>query len=213
MRWKPHVRFGGRAGETDHRRRWHGAPVRSHLANTCVDEVRQRVQRETLGHRGWRDDPLFGIRRLLTRGYERLSDRQVARLEEGLRWGDPFDEVGGALAVKEQLRTMYAQSNLHDARRELAVFYELAATNGAPEVQRLSRTVKRWEPQILNFFTTGRSNARSEAQNLITEKLRRIAHGIRNFENYRLRLLLHSGVQWDTAPTARIRGRGPRRVA
>ena len=48
--------------------------------------------------------------------------------------------------------------------------------------------------------------------NLVTEKLRRNAHGIRNFENYRLRLLLHSGVQWHTRPTARIRGRHPRLV-
>ncbi|MGH9055137.1 MAG: hypothetical protein ACRDYY_04620, partial [Acidimicrobiales bacterium] len=29
----------------------------------------------------------------------------------------------------------------------------------------------------------------------------RIAHGMRNFENYRLRLLLHSGVKWNTRPT------------
>ena len=30
MRWKSHVRFGGRAGETDHWKQRHGAPVRSH---------------------------------------------------------------------------------------------------------------------------------------------------------------------------------------
>ena len=183
------------------------------LANTCIDEVRRRVQRQTLGHRGWKDDPLFGIRRLLTRGYERLSDRQRARLEYGLRWGDPFDEVGGAWAVKEQLRSMYAATTLAEARIELATFYEYAVDAGTPEVARLARTIKRWEPQVLSFFTTGRTNARSEAQNLITEKLRRIAHGLRNFENYRLRLLLHSGVKWNTQPTARIRGRHPRLVA
>ena len=38
------------------------------LANACIDDVRRRVQRETLGHRGRKDDPLFGIRRLLTPG-------------------------------------------------------------------------------------------------------------------------------------------------
>ena len=38
------------------------------LANAAVDDVRRRVQRETLGHRGHNDDPLYGIRRLLTRG-------------------------------------------------------------------------------------------------------------------------------------------------
>ncbi len=49
-----------------------------------------------------------------------------------------------------------------------------------------------------------------EAQNLVTEKIRRIAHGMRDFENYRLRLLLHSGVQWDARPIARIRGSADR---
>lgn len=108
---------------------------------------------------------------------------------------------------------MYAAATLPQARRELAVFYDYAASAGTPEVARLARTIRRWEPQVLNYFTTQRTNARSEAQNLITEKLRRIAHGLRNFEHYRLRLLLHSGVQWNTQPTARIRGRQPRLIA
>src|SRR5271165_183350 len=149
MRWKSHVRFGGRPGETDHWKRWHGAPGRSHLANAAIDDVRRRVQRETLGHRGRKDDPLFGARRLFTRGYERLSDRQLARLEHALRWGDPYDEVGGALAVKEQLRTMYSADTLARARQELAVFYDLAATAGTPEVVRLAKTIRRWETQVL----------------------------------------------------------------
>ena len=36
------------------------------LANAAVDDVRRRVQRETLGHRGRNEDPLYGIRQLLT---------------------------------------------------------------------------------------------------------------------------------------------------
>ena len=180
------------------------------LANAAVDDVRRRVQRETLGHRGRNDDPLSGIRRLLTRGYERLSDKQRARITEALRRGYPYDEVGGAWAVKEQLRWVYDADSPREARTRLERFYELARIAGTPEVLRLAKTIKRWEPEILSFFTTGRTNARSEAMNLVTEKLRRNAHGIRNFENYRLRLLLHSGVQWNTQPTARIRGRHPR---
>ena len=175
--------------------------------------VRRRVQRETLGHRGRKDDPLYGVRRLLTRGWERLSEHQEERLLAALRRGDPFDEVGAALVAKEELRQMYAAGSPASARDHLERFYELARKCGVGEVARLSRTVRRWETPILSFFVTGHTNAKSEAQNLITEKLRRIAHGMRNFENYRLRLLLHSGVQWDTRPTARIRGRQPRLVA
>ncbi len=87
------------------------------LANACVDDVRRRVQRETTSHRGRNEDPLYGIRRLLTRGYERLSDKQRARVEDALRRGDPYDEVGGAWAVKEQLRSVYDSDSLEGATR------------------------------------------------------------------------------------------------
>lgn len=33
------------------------------LANRMVDDVRRRVQHDTLGHRGRRDDPLYRVRR------------------------------------------------------------------------------------------------------------------------------------------------------
>jgi len=39
---------------------------------------------------------------------------------------------------------------------------------------------------------------------------RRDAHGLRNFANYRLRLLLACGVAWQNATTAQIRTRNPR---
>ncbi len=35
------------------------------LGNDVVDQVRRRVQQETLGHRGHKRDPLYEIRRLL----------------------------------------------------------------------------------------------------------------------------------------------------
>ena len=44
------------------------------LANSKLDECRRRVQNETLGHRGHKDDPLYRCRRLLTRADERLDD-------------------------------------------------------------------------------------------------------------------------------------------
>jgi hypothetical protein len=37
MRWKPHVRFGERAGETDQLRGWHRAPARLHLQAPISD--------------------------------------------------------------------------------------------------------------------------------------------------------------------------------
>jgi transposase len=183
------------------------------LANTMVDDVRRRTQQETLGHRGHKHDPLYASRRLMTRGWERLSERQRAKLFGALDRGDPDGEVSVAILAKELLRGMYAARSLQVARWRLVEFYQCAADAEVPELTRLARTVANWETEILNYHVTGISNGPTEAQNLIAEKLRRIGHGMRNFENYRLRLLLHSGVRWNTQPTARIRGRHPRLIA
>ncbi|WP_420627023.1 transposase [Candidatus Poriferisodalis sp.] len=43
------------------------------LGNQIVDEVRRRVQNDTLGERCTIHDPLYRVRKLLTMAHERLS--------------------------------------------------------------------------------------------------------------------------------------------
>ena len=77
-----------------------------------------------------------------------------------------------------------------------------------PELSRLARTVRAWEAEIFAFHATnGCSNGPTEAVNLLVKKVKRVGHGFRNFANYRLRLLLHCGVRWQTHRTARLRRR------
>jgi len=40
------------------------------------------------------------------------------------------------------------------------------------------------------------SNGPTEAVNLLIKRIKRVGFGFRNFDNYRLRLLLHCGVDW-----------------
>lgn len=47
----------------------------------------------------------------------------------------------------------------------------------------------------------------------LDELEQRVGHGFRNFDNYRLRLLLHCETDWDTIRATPIRGRRPRSVA
>jgi hypothetical protein len=49
------------------------------------------------------------------------------------------------------------------------------------------------------------SNGPTEAINLLIKKIKRVGHGFRNFDNYRLRLLLHCGVEWNTVRATPIR--------
>jgi len=74
-----------------------------------LDQVRRRVQNETLGHRGRKDDPLFRVRKLLVKGDERLDERGREKLLDALRVGDPDDEVLGAWLAKEAVRSVYLE--------------------------------------------------------------------------------------------------------
>jgi hypothetical protein len=76
----------------------------SNAANTKLDEVRRRVQNETLGHRGRKADPLYRARRLLTKADERLDDRGRSKLLGLLEAGDPRGEMRMAWHAKEVVR-------------------------------------------------------------------------------------------------------------
>jgi transposase len=63
------------------------------LGLKAMEETRRRVQQELLGHRGRKHDPLYRIRNALRAGADRLTARQIDRIEAGLRAGDPDFEV------------------------------------------------------------------------------------------------------------------------
>lgn len=66
----------------DHTRRVADPFHVTRVANRVVDQVRRRVQNETLGHRGRKADPLFGVRKLLLKGDERLDERGLWAITE-----------------------------------------------------------------------------------------------------------------------------------
>jgi transposase len=184
------------------------------LANTVVDQTRRRTQQATLGHRGRKRDPLYRIRKLLLVAAEQLTQQGRVRLRAGLAAGDPSGEVTAAWQGKELLRAVYRAVGPAAARAALEHFYRWADSVQLPELSRLARTVRAWEAEILAFHATGGcSNGPTEAVNLLIKKVKRVGHGFRNFANYRLRLLLHCGVRWQTHRTARLRSRSPRFVA
>jgi transposase len=184
------------------------------LANAVVDQVRRRTQQATLGHRGRKRDPLYRIRKLLLTAAEQLTGRGRARLRAGLAAGDPGGEVAAAWQGKELLRAVYAAVDTAAARAALERFYRWSDGVQVPELSPLARTVRAWEVEILAWHATeGCSNGPTEAVNLLIKKVKRVGHGFRSFANYRLRLLLHCGVTWQTHQTARLRRRSPQLVA
>jgi transposase len=185
------------------------------LGFTAVDEVRWRIQQELTGHRGRKPDPLYRIRRLLRRGYEHHTERSWARLLAGLDAGDtPDEQLAKTWIAAQQLRLLYRCPDRARAEQHLYAWLTHCADAGVPELQRLARTIDSWRAELLAYFDTDRvSNGPTEAVNLLIKKIKRVGHGFRNFDNYRLRLLLHCGVEWHTPDATPIRGRLPRFIA
>jgi transposase len=185
------------------------------VGNRCVDQVRRRVQNETLQHRGRKHDPLFKIRKLLLKGTERLDQRGHDRILLGLRLGDPHDELLGAWLAKESVRDIYLTDDVVDATVLLDKAIAGCRADEVEEIRSLGNTLKRWRKEILNHHRTGASNGPTEGLNFCVKQVKRAGRGFTCFEHYRLRVLLHAGgVAWPRRPSPpRIRTRSPQLVA
>jgi len=82
------------------------------LGTAAVDEVRRRVQQDTLGHRGRKGDPLYGIQTILRAGVENLTEKQRNRLATVIETDPAHDEVFVAWQCAQELRSAYHQKGL-----------------------------------------------------------------------------------------------------
>jgi len=87
------------------------------LGLQAMEECRRRVQQELLGHRGRKHDPLYRIRNVLRAGLDKLTARQIERIEAGLQAGDPHFEVTVAWRCYQRLRSAFAAMSLVEGRK------------------------------------------------------------------------------------------------
>ena len=161
------------------------------LVNAKLDETRGRVQNETGRHRGRKDDPLYRIRRLLTRADERYGDRGRTRLVGLLKAGDTNREVTTAWQAEEAIRQIYIHTDPAFAVehvQRLGRDHHHAANPS--EVRLLGCTLIRWRNQIAAWRKAHVSNSPSGAANNL---IKRVAFGSTRFRNYRILVLPHEG--------------------
>ena len=166
------------------------------LGGDALDRCRRRVQLDTCGHRGHKDDPLYAARRTLHTGAGLLTDKQKNRLER-LFTDDAHVEVEATWGVYQQMITAYREP---DRRKGRAVMSQLIESLSADvptaltEVITLGRTLKKRAVDVLAYFDRpGTSNGPTEAINGRLEHLRGSALGFRNLTHYIARSLLETG--------------------
>lgn len=166
------------------------------MVGDALDRCRQRVQRDTLGHRGRSGDPLYGARRTLRTGAELLTEPQQRRLEKVFA-ADEHVEVEATWSVYQKVVAAYRNPSRVQGKAQLQEVIT-SLRRGVPkrltELISLDRTFKRRAVDILAYFDRpGTSNGPTEAINGRLEHLRGTALGFRNLTHYVTRALLDTG--------------------
>jgi len=166
------------------------------LAGDALDRTRQRVQQDTLGHRGHAGDPLYGVRRTLHTGVSYLTEKQITRLEAAFASPEHV-EVEATWGIYQRIVTAYREPDKNKAKEMMQGVID-AVSSSVPatlvQIRRLGRTLKQRAKDILAFFDRPRtSNGPTEAINGRLEHLRGSALGFRNLTNYIARNLLEAG--------------------
>lgn len=125
-------------------------------------------------------------RKLLLRNGKKLEYFERRALYEWLKLHPKLNEL---YHFKEALHGFYRCRGYDRAKRAFIALTDRMALSQLPEIQKLRKTLIKWKQEILNYFTTGLTNGRTEGFNNLAKLLQKRAFGFKSFENYRLRLL------------------------
>jgi transposase len=102
--------------------------------------------------------------------------------------------VAFAYSLKEAVAAFYAMGDPEEAADFLRDIIELASRPSSPfELRALARTLKNWFEPIVAWHEARVSNGPTEGMNNLLKRVKRVAFGFTNFENFRIRALLYAG--------------------
>jgi transposase len=134
---------------------------------------------------------LKGGRWLLVKNREDLTAEETAQLTQMLTVSP---ELKTCYELKETFRTWFAASaNRESAASGLRDWQAKAKTTGLRALQAFVKTLDNWRESILNYFIGRHSNGFAEGVNLKIKMLNRRGFGYRNFEHFRLHVLVAFG--------------------
>lgn len=161
---------------------------RFHLMKNLIDAIskaRRSIQNQA-------DDTtkavLKGCRWLLVKNQENLDDEEQTNLENALA---ASPELRECYQLKEDFRHWFEHSHDRElAAQSLQTWIERVQASSFRALKYFVKTLQNWKESILNYFDGRHSNGFAEGVNLKIRLIHRRAFGYRNFEHFRLHILV-----------------------
>lgn len=128
---------------------------------------------------------------LKAKKYLLMSSKNLGYFERRAMWDflKNHPDLHEIYGWKESLHGFYRIKGYDRACIAFKHMLDRMAGSKLKEIKTLRRTLLRWRVEILNYFKTGLTNARTEGFNNRAKLIKRRAYGYKNFNHYRLRLL------------------------
>ena len=154
------------------------------LAKRNLEAVRQIVQDERGGRK-------IHLKQLLLANRESLTEQEEIKLENIFKAYGKFPILREAYVIKETVRIMY---NCHDRAKAEEKFKHiimlLQTIHHSRYLDAMLRTLKRWRPEILNYFDYRTTNGFTEGCHTKIKMIKRVSFGFRNINNYIAKMTL-----------------------
>lgn len=152
----------------------------------AIENVRKRIQKQMPASlRKY----FKRSRRLILSTYEHLSKEDKKACELMLLYNS---DLSRGHFLKEYFFKICHNTKYSQQRQDFADWIKSAESSGLPEFEKCANTFRHWFKEILNSFKYSHiSNGPTEGFNNKIKVLKRISYGVRNFENFRTRILMN----------------------
>lgn len=153
----------------------------------AVDDVRKEEHKELM-EQGF--DLLKGTKYWWLRNRENIPEfnREVFQTLRGMDL-----KVGRAWLLKENFRYFWTYKSKGWAEKYFKKWYYWATHSRLKPMISAAKTIKNHIDNIMTYFTHRVTNGLSEGLNSNIEKIKRMAYGFRNRDNYRMAIFFHCG--------------------
>lgn len=147
------------------------------LLHPTINKMRKQITGDNRKH---------PLRKLLLKNGQKVELFQRKAI---WRWLENYPDLKEVYLAKEAMHRLYRCRGYKKAKRSLTNLLDWLAKSKLKELKRLRKTLMNWREEILNFFKTRITNAKTEGFNNVAKSIIKRAYGFRNFGNYRLRVL------------------------